>query len=152
MMLVAFMLLTFGISSYALWRGGAPERWVAVLFLLGMILSMAISIAMPPTPRGFQAGIFCVDALMLCAMVAVMLRARRYWPIAVAAMQLLSVMGHVIKLVDPQVMTVVYWITSAFWALPQLAILAIGTTRHRSRLRRSGSDPDWTTGWRTTRR
>ena len=144
MMLLAFLIATLAVCLHAILRGGAPERLTALVFLAGLIGSILASIGTRPTPAGFRLATFCVDVSMLLALAAVMLKARRYWPIAVTAMQLLSVMGHLIKLLDPNVATVLYWITNAFWAVPQIAILEIATVRHIHRLRRFGGDPDWT--------
>lgn len=151
MILLAFLVATLLTCGFALIRGGAPERLIALTFLLGAVASILVSIHAKPMPGGFQLGIFCVDVLMLVAIGGVMLKADRYWPIAVAALQFLSVLGHLIKLLDPNVVTVLYWITNAFWAVPQIVILAIATVRHAHRARRPGGDPAWANPSRSTK-
>ncbi len=143
MILLAFLILSAICCSYALVRGGSPERLTAVIFLAGTFASIMISIHAPPPPEGFQWAIFLVDLAMFIALGAIMLFARRYWPMAITACQLLAVMGHVIRLLDPQIVPVLYWISTAFWAVPQMLFLATATARHRSRLRRHGVDPAW---------
>ncbi|MGY2734005.1 hypothetical protein [Sphingomonas sp. UYP23] len=61
-------------------------------------------------------------------------------------------LGHLIKLLDPNVVTVLYWIANAFWAVPQIVILAIATVRHTHRARRPGGDPAWANPSRSTKR
>jgi hypothetical protein len=143
MILLAFLVATALVCGFALIRGGAPERLVALTFLAGATASTLISIRFHFPPDGFQPAIFCVDMLMLVCIGGVMLKANRYWPIAVAALQFLSVLGHLIKLLDPNMVTVLYWIANTFWAVPQIVILGVGTIRHVHRARRPEGDPAW---------
>lgn len=151
MILLAFLLATVLTCGFALIRGGAPERLIAATFVAGAVASTVISIHVKPMPGAFQLAIFCVDVSMLVAIAGVMLKANRYWPIAVAALQFLSVLGHLIKLLDPNVVTVLYWIANAFWAVPQILILAVATIRHVHRARRPEGDPAWVSGSRSTK-
>ncbi|WHO39404.1 hypothetical protein PMI04_002040 [Sphingobium sp. AP49] len=143
MILLAFLILSAVCCFYALIRGGSPERLTATIFLAGIFASIMISIHAPPPPDGFQSAIFAVDLAMLLALGAIMLFARRYWPMAITACQLLAVMGHVIRLLNPQIVPVLYWISNVFWAVPQMLFLAVATIRHCNRVRRHGSDPAW---------
>jgi len=143
MILLAFAILLVLVCSYAFARGGQPERLMAGLFVLGLLSTVLISAWTPPRPREFQLGIFIVDATMLFAMVPIMLKANRLWPIAVMAMQLLAVIGHLIKLLDPNVVTVLYWIVNVFWSIPQTLLLGLGVHRHVHRERRFGVERSW---------
>jgi hypothetical protein len=144
MILLAFLLLSAACCGYAAIRGGSPEKLTAAIFVAGIIASVLISIRMPPPPGGFQSAIFAVDMVMLFALGFIMLLARRYWPIAITAFQLLAVIGHLIRLLEPGIVPVLYWIANAFWAVPQMIVLAIATRRHQARLSRFGADPSWT--------
>lgn len=144
MILLAFLLLSAACCGYAALRGGGPERLTAAIFMMGISASVAISIRMPPPPDGFQSAIFVVDITMLFVLGWVMLFARRYWPIAMTAFQLLAVMGHLIRLLEPEIVPVLYWVANAFWAVPQMIVLAVATRRHQGRLSRYGRDPAWT--------
>ncbi|MDB5680426.1 MAG: hypothetical protein JWO16_231, partial [Sphingomonas bacterium] len=75
--------------------------------------------------------------------VAIALRANRYWPIGIAAMQVLQVVGHLLKLADPHMLPLLYWLSSVVWAYPMLILLALGTVRHRNREKRLGPEPSW---------
>jgi hypothetical protein len=143
MILLAFLILSAMCCGYAASRGGGPERLTAAIFVAGILASVMISIHMPPPPDGFQSAIFGVDMAMLLALGCIMLFARRYWPIAITAFQLLAVMGHLIRLLEPGIVPVLYWVANAFWAVPQMIVLAIATRRHRGRLSRYGVDPAW---------
>lgn len=141
MIAILFILLWLGVSVYALWRGGQPERFVALMFLVAAPLSSALY----STGRwhGMQLGIFAVDIVMLILLLAIAFRANRYWPIGIAAMQVLQVIGHLLKLADPQMLTVIYWVSAVVWAYPMLLLLLLGTVRHRNREKRLGPEPSW---------
>jgi len=144
MILLAFLLLSAACCGYAAVRGGSPERLTAAIFVAGILASVMISIHAPPPPDGFQSAIFAVDMAMLFALGWIMLFARRYWPIAITAFQLLAVMGHLVRLLEPGIVPVLYWVANAFWAVPQMVVLAVATRRHQGRLSRYGVDPAWT--------
>lgn len=141
MIFFLFAFLWLGSCVYALWRGGQPERCVSVIFLIAVPLSF---MAYVPDPwRGVQWIILAIDSTMFVLLVAIAFRANRYWPMGVAAMQLLQVMGHFLKLTDPAMLHVVYWISAVVWAYPMLLLLALGTMRHRNRVKRLGPEPSW---------
>ena len=71
------------------------------------------------------------------------LRANRYWPIGMAAMQVLQVVGTLLMLADRQMVPLLYWISNVVWAYPMLILLALGTVRHRNRVKRLGPEPSW---------
>ncbi|THD34873.1 MAG: hypothetical protein E7773_14180 [Sphingomonas sp.] len=136
-----FAFLWLGSCGYALWRGGQPERFVAVIFLVAVPLCL---VAYIPDPwRGVQWIILAIDSAMLVLLLAIALRANRYWTLAMAAMQLLQVLGHFLKLTDPAMLHVVYWISAVVWAYPMLLLLVLGTVRHHNRVRRLGPEPSW---------
>lgn len=136
-----FAFLWLGSCGYALWRGGRPEQLVAVIFLIGSPLTI---VAYTPDPwRGVQWGILAIDSVILVLLLAIAFRANRYWPMGVAAMQLLEVVGHLLKLTDPTMLHVVYWISAVVWAYPMLLLLALGTLRHHNRVKRFGPETSW---------
>lgn len=141
MITILFIALWLGVCGYALWRGGQPERCVAVIFLVAALSNWVTYI---PNPwRGVQWGIFAVDTVMLALMLAIALRANRYWPIGMAAMQVLQVIGHLLKLADSVMLPMAYWISAAVWAYPMLILLWLGTVRHHNRTKRLGPEPSW---------
>ena len=136
-----FACLWLGSCVYALWRGGRPEQFVAIIFLVAVPLSL---VAYIPDPwRGVQWLILAIDTVMLVLMLAIAFRANRYWPMGMAAMQLLEVVGHLIKLTDPAMLHVVYWISAVVWSYPMLILLWLGTIRHHNRVKRFGPEGSW---------
>ncbi|MBN8806637.1 MAG: hypothetical protein J0I47_00140 [Sphingomonas sp.] len=137
-----FLLPWLGVCGYALWRGGQPERLVGGLFLLAFILSI-ITNRLGMQWHGVEVGTMGVDTALLIALLAIALRANRYWPIGMAAMQLLQVMGHLLKIADPRMLPLLYWISSVVWAYPMLVLLWLGTLRHHNRVKRFGPESSW---------
>lgn len=141
---LAFYFATlFAACSYGLWAGGGPERAVAATMIAGTVGTRLTLTAFPQRYRSPEWQMLIVDLLVLAAFVAVATRADRRWPIAVAALHGLSVAAHAVKAIQPEVMRTVYWLMTNLWVYPQLAILAIGTARHRHRLKTTGADPSW---------
>lgn len=141
MIVILFLALWLGVSAYALWRGGQPERLVATIFLIAFPLSSYINAKL--RSEGIQWGSLGVDTTMLVVLLAVAFRANRYWPIGIAAMQLLQVFGHVLKVADPTMLPLLYWLSSVVWAYPMLILLLLGTVRHHNREKRLGPEPAW---------
>lgn len=137
-----FIVPWLGVCAFALWRGGQPERFVSLSFLAAFVLSVAANMSGYQW-HGIQMGTFAVDVTLLVVLVAIALRANRYWPIGVAAMQVLQVMGTLLMLADSRMRLLAYWISNVVWAYPMLILLLLGTVRHRNRVKRLGPESSW---------
>jgi hypothetical protein len=140
---ILFATLFFGSCGYALWRGGAPERVAAAILLVGGLASPLLASGASDRFFGVEPGIFLADLLILLGLLWLVVRADRFWPIWMAAIQLTQTSGHILRAADPTLHPWIYWFTSAMWSYPILLILAIGTVRHQRRLAKSGVDPSW---------
>lgn len=141
MIVILFLGLWLGVCGYALWRGGQPERLVAGMFLIAFLLGSFINAKF--RSDGIQWGSLGVDLTMLALLLVIALRANRYWPMGVAAMQLLQVGGHLLKLADPTMLPLLYWLSSVVWAYPMLILLLLGVVRHHNREKRLGPEAPW---------
>ena len=138
-----FNLLLLGSCGYAIARGGAPERITGWLLIGATILT-------PLTARGLamryvqaELGIFIVDVVLLTALTVIALKADRFLPMVLAAMQLDTTAVHILKLFDADLIRITYALMIAAWSYPMLLVLAIGTMRHRRRMARFGEDRAW---------
>lgn len=138
-----FNLLLFSVAFYALVRGGAPERIVAILFVAAAGATRAVAVSLVTPFVGVEWGFMAIDVTLLLALIAVALRADRFWPMNVAALQLLSVGIHLAKLLMPELYPWVYAVTLGFLGYPMVAFLGLGTYRHRRRLLQNGVDRSW---------
>ncbi len=141
---ILFMLLQLGVSGYAAWRGGKPERFVALAMFAA---AAATVIAYAPMSRRFagaEFGVFAVDVSLFAGLTVIALNANRYWPMAVASLQLASLIVHLGKLMDLTMGGWAYALLLKLWAYPMLLTLLVATLRHRRRLARYGADRPWT--------
>lgn len=141
--IILFDTLLCVCCAYALWRGGAPERWTAVIFLAAVLVAIPILHAHPRPFVTAGALMLIVDLLMLLALAVIALKANRDWPMWVAAWQAIGVGTHLVMVFDTQIMRLVYGIMHAALSYPMLLTLVIGTLRHRQRLKTYGVDASW---------
>lgn len=150
---LVFEAMWIGVCGYAAIRGGAPERLAAASIFTAGIATM-LCIALRPTARGaysvIEASIALTDVALFLAIVAIALTSTRFWPLLMASMMGCGLFGHVAKPLGPDILPGAYYIAVAFWAYPQLWLLAIATWRHRRRLKRYGVDYAWV--WQLPRR
>jgi len=139
----AFLLLLVVSTVYALWRGGAPERIGAAVVLGGTLASFFAVSGAHARWLNLETGLLIVDATMLAAILILVVRANRLWPIPMAALLIVQVAGHFLKTLDPHIYPFLYWLTSSLWSYLILAILIVATRNHRRRLKRRGRDPSW---------
>lgn len=132
-MIVAFNLLQLAVAGYALWRGGGPERAVALLLL-------AASLATIVTPATYRVSYFTVfyavmwiDLALFLGLAAVAAFADRFWPMWLTALQLVALGAHGVRAIDPQLWAAAYWLVTTKIAYPMLLLLFVGTLRHRQR-------------------
>ena len=138
---VIFILLTV---TYALARGGGPERTTAIAFIGGAIGSLSVGfVHMPGEFRSVPVRLLFVDALLLLGLCLIAMRANRWWPIPVAGCQLVAVLVHAGKLLDSAMIPSGYAFLVKIMSWPMVALLAYGTWTHRRRLRRRIIVRDW---------
>ena len=117
--------LTLLVVAFAFLKGDEPERIAAGGYVLAWFASLLIQD--DGAVGGTQWGLMAIDAIMLAVFIALAWKSERAWPVWTAALQSLTVMSHILSLVDirPPV--------SAFYAVINLAStgillsIAIGT-------------------------
>lgn len=142
MMPAVFLTLLVGSSAYAFIRGGAPERVGAAILLVATLASAITLEASRQRYLRTEIPTMWVDVAMAAAFIVLAVKAQRYWPMWVAAVQVDLVAIHLVMFsADTQAWS--YWAMQALWSYPAPVFLAIGTARHRQRMRSYGNDPDW---------
>ncbi|WP_435418576.1 hypothetical protein WAB17_03115 [Parerythrobacter aurantius] len=131
----------------ALLAGGGPERACA-----GTLLGMVV---MDRTYHAFfgPSDTFAVidpwhlllDTAALVCFVTVSLQANRFYPMVLAAAQLVAFTAHIVRMLAEPVTSLSYYLlfTIPFWF--QLLVVAGGIARHLRRTRRLGPYRDWRT-------
>src|SRR5882757_7154799 len=130
-------------AGFAIWRGGAPERVAAGSLLLAALATALSFTAFQGRFQRPEIGVMVTDMLLVAALYSLALRSNRIWPMLLAALQLSSVLVHLAKIVDLAMAAWVYQFLLKIWAYPMIALLVVGTVRHRARLARFGADQAW---------
>ena len=142
---LVFFTVFFAACGYALWRGGAPERAVAAAFLVAGLATPLLDLPEVQRFYSVSVGVFAIDLLLLAALLAIALRADRFWPLLVVSLQAIIIIAHLVKFANPDLIRRAYSMMIAVWSYPQLLLLVVGTVRHRRRLARNGTDGSWKT-------
>ena len=138
-----FFSLMMGVCSYSAIKGGPPERWAVVIFIIGVGTTFIVTPLSADRYAQLEFGILVTDMAILFAFMMLALSAERYWTIWICAMQVIQVLSHIPKMIIPELLPQAYYVVIAFWAYPMLLTLAIGTYRHQQRLRQFGVDRSW---------
>lgn len=125
---LTWVVLMTAVSAFALWRGGTPERVVAIANLLAWAASNLVEdrqqLFVP------QWGILAVDLSFLGVLLWFALRSNRAWPMWAAAFQLLGVVTHGAMTADRSVGGWAYITASIIWSYLVLVSLGVGTWLH----------------------
>jgi hypothetical protein len=89
------------------------------------LLSFALTVALRDRSwAGIQWSAFVADVCLLALLTGIALRTAQYWPLTAAAFQLLCVVTHLARMVDPGVRAWAYATGQVIWS--QLLVVAIG--------------------------
>jgi hypothetical protein len=117
------------IVAFALWRGGRPERVIALAGLLASVASAVLQTD-PNDLINPQWGDLVVDLAYLGLVLWFALRSDRHWTLWAAAFQLLGVVTYVARMADLRVGAKAPFTASVIWSYLVLAALAVGTWLH----------------------
>jgi hypothetical protein len=83
----------FFVIGLALWRGGWPERAVAIINLIGMFVTPLVQER--PFVSHLQLNILMADLCVLASFTVVALRSNRWWPLFATAAALMTVLTDI---------------------------------------------------------
>lgn len=111
-------LLAVG-AALAVWRGGWPERSVAAIMIAWVAIDRAFHLVFPHAETYAAVDLWHLggDVCGLAAFLWVALKADRIWTLWLCSLQLISVLGHVLRLVDATMFEIVYaiFLRFPFW-------------------------------------
>lgn len=131
--------LLLGVCAYAFMAGRSDERYAAVICLIATI---ATRLVLSPTIGRYsqiEAGVFIVDFAVLVGFTVIALRSDRFWPLWVAGLQLTTIIAHLLKAVQFELIPQVYAAAARFWVYPIFLIIVVGTWRSQQRRRQEST-------------
>lgn len=141
--ILIFVGLLAIVAGYAQWRGGAPEKLAAAAMVAAMAVTLWLG-SSSPTFNGIQWPLFLTDLTLFVALCLLAMFADRFWPLWLAAFQMVGVAAHSASAYNPAILPVAYWWIVGKISYPMLAILAVGTLRHDRRKRLGSPEFGWT--------
>ncbi|UAB78963.1 hypothetical protein INR77_04495 [Erythrobacter sp. SCSIO 43205] len=136
--------IALGLLGMSFTLGGKPERW-GICVLIFMLIAQGMIVSF------FTGGIYfsdidpaslTADVVGLAGFTVILCNARRLWPIAAFALQLLAVLGHFLQSISEMV-AYTYVTFKSYPTMSIVIIVAIAALAHQWRLRAKGEDPDW---------
>jgi hypothetical protein len=115
------LALTVVVCGGAFLRGNREQQIAAGGVLLSWLATLVLR---DPRWLGTQWGAFGADLAFFALITGIAIRSPQYWPLATAAFQLLNVMTHVARMIDPGVRAWAYASGSVLWS--QLVIISLG--------------------------
>jgi hypothetical protein len=129
-----YFLLLIGVAAYAMSRGRRDERLAAITCVVASVASLALLVTRPAYYSHLELGVAVIDLIVLGTFVWIALRSSRFWPLWVAGLQLTSTTGHILKMIEPDLLPMVYAASLASWSYAILLIIAVGIWRgHRGK-------------------
>lgn len=125
--------LLLGVCAYAFMAGRSDERYAAAICLIATI---ATRLVLSPTIGRYsqiEAGVFIVDLAVLVGFTTIALRSDRFWPLWVAGLQLTTIIAHMLKAAQFELIPQVYAVAARFWVYPIFLIIVVGTWRSHQR-------------------
>lgn len=129
MQIVAYYTLLVAVTLLAMWRGGRDERLAAAICILGTVATVLLVAPIPQRYAEMEVAVAAVDAVVFLGFVFIALRSDRYWPLWVAGIQLTTAIGHLLKVIQPDLLPLAYGAALMFWSYPILLIIAAGALR-----------------------
>jgi len=117
-------LVTALACGAAVWKGDPEERLIGAC--LGISCAVTVIARDMSWPR-IQLATLGGDVLMLVLLFVISLRTKKFWPLPAAAFELLAVMTHVAKIIDPQLHQWAYVTANVIWTYLIFAALGVGT-------------------------
>jgi hypothetical protein len=132
-MLIVYMFITLAslCCAIAAVHGGWEGKWAGALTMITIVAgrivgSFDLRLATSPAFK------FCLDGTLLVALVAIMLRSRRWWPIWLVGLQGNAVLAHVSGMMIPAHTAIIYRGLESFWGIPLMLVLAAGPLLDRA--------------------
>jgi xanthine/uracil permease len=135
-----FLAILVSATAYVLVKGSREAKAALAILLAAYVGTVFIMVAFEDGTANWsdpQPWIAVLDATAFVLLVRIALRSDRFWPMPVAALQVIPALTPIIVAVGEDLARQAIGITQGLWSYLQLAILIGATWRHNRR--RSGA-------------
>ena len=132
---IIYHVLLVVVASYAFLRGKTDERLAAAICVVATLATRLVLSPLASRYSGVETGVLIVDLLTLAGFTAIALRTDRFWPLWVAGLQLTTMVAHMLKAVQLDLLPYAYATAARFWVYPIFLIIVVGTWRSHRRSR-----------------
>ena len=133
---IIYHLLLVAVAAYAFLHGKADERLAAAICVVATLATRLVLSPLASRYSGVETGVLIVDLLTLAGFTLIALRTDRFWPLWVAGLQLTTLVAHLLKAVQLELLPYAYATAARFWVYPIFLIIVVGTWRSHHRARR----------------
>jgi uncharacterized membrane protein len=116
--------------------GERDEKRGMVVIAVGSIVTALMAVMADNNFEHITPWFLLIDLSVLAAFVLVMFDSRKYWPIWVGSLQLISVVIHVLDLLIPKTLPAAYAMLQGFWVYPMFFAIMAGVYGSRVAARR----------------
>ena len=127
---ILFYLLLLAVVAIAFRRGDRETQFAGLIALVATLLSAA-SVTFLGAGQPVETVVAVVDLGVLALFVWIALRSYRFWPLWVSGLQLTTVLAHILRILNPQLVDIAYQAAMRFWSYPILLIIAVAALRTR---------------------
>lgn len=129
--LLSFYILLIGLIPAA-WRWGEqPERMGAAAFVVAAAASIVFRARGSASWSNIETGVLLIDVLLLGWLVWLAMRSGRRWATICASLQLITLLAHVAKALNPGLRRLGYALMEGVWSYAMLLVLASALWRLR---------------------
>jgi hypothetical protein len=129
----AFLALLVSSVVFVLFYGQRDERLVIVGLVFAGVLTGFINKRLSVPFDTFSPLMFANEAWLLLLVVIIAYRSKRFWPLAVASLELAAFLSLLAPLFGRNLVSYGMGVAQGIWAYLQLIILVLAVTRGRNR-------------------
>ncbi len=115
--------------------GGRPEQVASWMYLVAAVASRLVRPISADAFVHLEWATLVIDGLLMVGLIGLALRSDRFWPLPSAALQVVSCLAHIEKMIEPRSYTLGYQMLAQASTYPTLLLLGLGILRQWRRSR-----------------
>lgn len=124
-----YPVLLIACVIFIFWKGRFEERIIGGAIVGGSIATAAIHKLRPGDWVDPSIPLIANELIVTAIILAIAYRSKRFWPLPVAAFQMIALLAQVVNLVGKNLESYAVGVTQGMWAYPQLIILVFAAMR-----------------------